>query len=135
MRTEEAQEIAARQIISILKRTTNNIHTTLFPHRLPNPCVVRMSEGKGSNSNTKRLLSGDDQPKLEVVWMKHTDANFYFYFLCCLLSLGLVYIWCLLYPSWKEWFLSSPCSPNEADSVSTKINKELKVRSSDNSIK
>jgi hypothetical protein len=77
------------------------------------------------NDNKKRLLSKDD--KMVVVWMCHTETNLSFYILGCIVSFGLLYIWCLISPSWKEWFLSSSCTPEQADSVSTTIDKVLKV--------
>jgi cation-transporting P-type ATPase 13A2 len=77
------------------------------------------------SDNKRRLLSKDE--KMEVTWMTHTDTNLSLYILFCILSFGTLYIWCLISPSWKEWFLSSSCSPEEADSVSTTIDKVLKV--------
>lgn len=79
-----------------------------------------------SGSNKKRLLSKEES-KFQVVWMRHTEMNFYIYAACCLFSAGIVYIWCLLYPSWKEWFLCSQCTPEVADSVAATIDKVLKV--------
>lgn len=78
-----------------------------------------------ADSNTKKLLSKDE--KMQFVWMKHKDSNFYLYVLACIFSAGIVYVWCLLHPSWKEWFLCSLSNPHEADSISTKVGNNLKV--------
>lgn len=79
-----------------------------------------------ADNHAAKLLSKDD--KMQFTWMKHKSTNFYLYVFACVFSAGIVYIWCLLHPSWKEWFLCSPSDPQEADSISTKVGNVLKVK-------